>query len=45
MTFATGAPPEEMDRPEMERILREARGEGLRPLVHAGIQSRRFRER
>jgi hypothetical protein len=47
LLFATGAPAHYSDRPEVERILAETRGDGygLRSLVHAVVQSRLFREK
>jgi hypothetical protein len=47
LLFATGAPAHFSDRPEVERILAETRGDrhGLRSLVHAVVQSRLFREK
>jgi hypothetical protein len=47
LLFATGAPAHYSDRPEVERILAETRGDGygLRSLLHAVVQSRLFREK
>ena len=47
LLFATGAPAHFSDRPEVERILAETRGDGhgLRSLIHAVVQSRLFREK
>jgi hypothetical protein len=47
MTYSTGAPAGGLDRPEIDRIVAAAGGEGygLRSLVHALVQSRTFRSK
>jgi hypothetical protein len=45
VTFATGGPPEEIDRPEVDAIMKARGRGGVRSLVHAVIQSKLFREK